>query len=154
MNIQDIRQGRTNTAMRLRDIRQGRQIDAQHVIDELRRFVITGLTNTAENRETIRQYLKVQEAGREDLLDLIEAGSITVFRAYKTAIADTKKSRNRKRFPRKRNPLRRMRSPRSLPRKRRSPLPRERSPRRKPSDSDGPSRGRRLNLFQIFPVQR
>ena len=48
------------------------------------------------NKETIRQYLKVQEAGREDLLDLIENGSITVFRAYKTAIADTKKSRNRK----------------------------------------------------------
>lgn len=48
------------------------------------------------NRETIRQYLKVQEAGREDLLDLIEDGSITVFRAYKTAIAETNKSRNRK----------------------------------------------------------
>ena len=55
MNIQDIRQGRTNTAMRLRDIRQGRQIDAQHVIDELRRFAMMGMANTEQNKETIRQ---------------------------------------------------------------------------------------------------
>jgi len=72
-----------------------------NVHDELRK--IYGKTKAAKqygyegwNRETIRQYLKVQEAGREDLLDLIEDGSITVFRAYKTAIAETNKSRNRK----------------------------------------------------------
>ena len=47
-------------------------------------------------RETIRQYLKVQEAGREDLLDAIEEGGITVKSAYKLAIADNKKNRNRK----------------------------------------------------------
>lgn len=73
MNIQDIRQGRTNTAMRLRDIRQGRQIDAQHVIDELRRFAITGPTNTAETRETIRQaaVLLEQAMGRGPLMQAV-----------------------------------------------------------------------------------
>lgn len=73
MNIQDIRQGRTNTAMRLWDIRQGRQIDAQHVIDELRRFAITGPTNTAETRETMRQaaVLLEQAMGRGPLMQAV-----------------------------------------------------------------------------------
>ncbi len=64
-----------------------------NVHDELRK--IYGKTKAAKqygyegwNRETIRQYLKVQEAGREDLLDLIEDGSITVFRAFDTPTAE------------------------------------------------------------------
>ena len=48
------------------------------------------------NRETIRQYLKIQEAGREDLLDKIESGEMTVYAAYKETVESKNQTRNRK----------------------------------------------------------
>lgn len=47
------------------------------------------------SRETIRQVLKVKEAGREDLLEQIEDG-LAVNNAYKQVVAEQKKTRNRK----------------------------------------------------------
>lgn len=48
------------------------------------------------SRETIRQYLQIMDAGREDLLDKIESGDLRVNAAYKLANADQKKNRVRK----------------------------------------------------------
>ena len=41
--------------MSVQDIRQGRQINAPHIVRELRRFSIMGMANTEVNKETIRQ---------------------------------------------------------------------------------------------------
>ena len=48
------------------------------------------------SRETIRQYLQIMDAGREDLLNKIESGELRVNAAYKMVVADTKKTRKRK----------------------------------------------------------
>ena len=47
------------------------------------------------SRETIRQVIKVKEAGREDLLEQIEQG-LPVNNAYKKVVAEQKKTRKRK----------------------------------------------------------
>ena len=47
------------------------------------------------SRETIRQVIKVKEAGREDLLEEIEQG-LPVNNAYKQVVAEQKKTRKRK----------------------------------------------------------
>ena len=47
------------------------------------------------NRETIRQYLKVKDAGREDLLDLIEENKMSVNKAYNQVILENNQKRER-----------------------------------------------------------
>ena len=47
-------------------------------------------------QETIRQYLKVKEAGREDLLDAIENQNMAVSAAYKLVVKENNQSRRRK----------------------------------------------------------
>ena len=62
--------------------------------------VITSVLGTQNyagwGRESIRKYLIIMDADRNDLLDQIENGEIKLDRAYKTVVADEKKSRNRK----------------------------------------------------------
>lgn len=48
------------------------------------------------NKETIRQYLKIKDAGREDLLNRIENGEMAVYTAYKQVVEDQKQTRHRK----------------------------------------------------------
>lgn len=48
------------------------------------------------NKETVRQYLKVQEDGREDLLDQIEEGKLSVNAAYKIVVNENKQTRVRR----------------------------------------------------------
>ena len=48
------------------------------------------------SRETIRQYLQIMDAGRDDILDKIENEGLRVSAGYKTMTADAKKNRNRK----------------------------------------------------------
>ena len=57
--------------------------------------VLASLNYKGWSREKIRQYLKVREAGRGDLLDEIENG-MAVNKAYKQVVEDTHRSRNRK----------------------------------------------------------
>lgn len=57
--------------------------------------VLSSLNYKGWSREKIRQYLKVKEAKREDLLDEIENG-MAVNKAYKQVIEDNSESRNRK----------------------------------------------------------
>ena len=62
--------------------------------------VITSVLGTQNyagwGRESIRKYLIIIDADRNDLLDQIEKGESKLDRAYKTVVADEKKSRNRK----------------------------------------------------------
>lgn len=55
MSAQDIRQGRNGNGMRAADIRQGRDIDIEQIISRLHRMEKTGMSNTIEDRETIRR---------------------------------------------------------------------------------------------------
>ena len=62
--------------------------------------LITNVLSTQKysgwSRETIRQYLQIMDAHREDLLDKIEQGDLRVTAAYKLLVAEAKKSRKRK----------------------------------------------------------
>lgn len=48
------------------------------------------------SRETIRQFLKVKEAGREDLIDSIENEGMAVSAAYKEVVKEKNQTRNRR----------------------------------------------------------
>ena len=48
------------------------------------------------SRETIRQYLQIMDAERDDILDQIENNGLRVSAGYKIMTADAKKNRNRK----------------------------------------------------------
>ena len=62
--------------------------------------LITNVLSTQKysgwSRETIRQYLQIMDAHREDLLDKIEQGELRVNAAYKLLVAEANKSRRRK----------------------------------------------------------
>lgn len=80
-------------------LRQSAELSGIHTYSSPDPFVLISSVMSSQNmwgREKTRQYLIVRKAGREDLLDKIENGEISVSAAYNEVVAANKKNRKRK----------------------------------------------------------